>query len=838
MTVSAGSRDNRLGRSGQLEGQNWSSIPLRLGLIGTAMVIFQSSASLWIQSGTFWQPANLASSALAWTFSIACLLLAVMNRVPRRATWLVLVGLVGSLWISAFLQWRTTTPFTTWHPDNEMIGEYAAEALKHGYNPYSWNFSDAARVYRDQGVLYTYFLDGSSQNRVTYPALPTLLLVVFGRLGLGQARFISLVFHTILLTLLFFGTPARFRPLFALALFATRDFIYLTFTGIQDIVWSTLLVAMLLTWERPTLRAVLFGLACAYRQQPWVLAPFLLIHIWNTEGYGIERRSRIFRFIAVSLTTFLVINLQFILWDARGWVLGVFEPAYAAFNVASHGLGALTQYNLLPLPRSFFTFLQLSTLGLMLIVHWRHPHQVGASFWLFPAVFFWLFYRGLANYWLYWIPPLLFALTRYNWSEMPAIKSGTLWRQTLYFIALILGANLLMALYFIGQPAPISARLIYPHQSTDRYRVYQLSLKVANDSDQTFHPRFALQHDGTVPLPWEIQAGPDVLEPGQAARYVIETYSHPFFISNGAQVVISDGGGDYALRAVTDISADRTFSSPDLIRNPSFTVWLSTEAAPAGWSWEPPDEKASPLRTEMVGQEAALVMSVEQGSARLSQLVTFPDSFSILVYPTASGSDASDSGYGMELDDGRHQLRILFGDRDERGRLEQNVGYVVLRTVLNQWSNQEIHPAELYASFGWELPPYTIRNSQGLEFYAPQVRLSLLVYGEKATGIFGPIEQDPRFTSPEALVSAAIEHPDVYYVNLADEYRRQRNADLAENAYRQAIAYNNANAYAHNGLSQVLADAGRCLEAEQQHEIATLLAPGLQDRFEEIPSCR
>jgi uncharacterized membrane protein len=38
---------------------------------------------------------------------------------------------------------------------------------------------------------------------------------------------------------------------------------------------------MVLVWQRPTLRAVLFGLACAYRQQPWLVAPFLLICIWN-----------------------------------------------------------------------------------------------------------------------------------------------------------------------------------------------------------------------------------------------------------------------------------------------------------------------------------------------------------------------------------------------------------------------------------------------------------------------------------------------------------------------------------------------------------------------------
>ncbi|MFH1183743.1 MAG: hypothetical protein V1755_01725, partial [Chloroflexota bacterium] len=637
MTDSGLSDGNAPGQPSGLVGLSRSTIPLRLGLIGTGLVVFQAAASLWIQAGSYWQLAVLTFSATAWAFSIACFLLAMTARVPRVSQWIVLAGLVGSLWILASLQWQNATPFTTSHPDNEMIGEYAAEALRKGFNPYSWNFSDATRVYRDQGLLYTYFLDGSQQNRVTYPALPTLLLLAFGTIGLGQARIISLVFHSILLILLFFGAPVRFRSLFVLALFATRDFFYLALTGIQDIVWSTLLVAMLLAWKRPTLRGVLFGLACAYRQQPWILAPFLLIYVWNTEGNGTERRDRIVHFVGVSLGIFLLINLPFILWDVRGWVLGAFEPTYAAFNVASHGLGTLSQYNLLPLPRIFFTVLQLSFLALMIIVHWRHPRWVGMSFWIFPAIFFWMFYRGLTNHWEYWIPPLLFALTRHKWSGVDQLESRTRARQTKYFIAATLAANLLLAAFLVSRPPTISASLIYPLQSADSYSVFRLSLSVANHSDQLFRPRFSVQHDGTQPLPWDIQNGPEVLEPGESARYVISTYSYSFSIAKGAQLVISDGGGNYELRAVKDIAGEQTIVSPDLIINPAFTVWLFYAQTPAGWSWQPPDGNSPPLRTELVKEKNALVMSVDQGSARLSQTVTFPDSFSMQVYPTVSG---------------------------------------------------------------------------------------------------------------------------------------------------------------------------------------------------------
>jgi hypothetical protein len=807
-------------------------------LIGTGLVVLQTATSLWSLTGYFWEPGAFAMSALAWAFGIVYLVLGVIERQPRACQWLVLVGLVGSLWASAYLFWRTTTPSTVWHPDNEMISEYAAEALKQGYNPYSWNFTDATRVYRDSGHIYTYFLDGSKQNRVTYPALPTLLLLAFGSIGLGQARLVSLIFHSILLFIVFLGTPSRIRPLLVLAFFGMRAFMGLALTGNQDIVWSTLLVAMLLAWKRPTLRAVLFGLACAYRQQPWILAPFLLIYLWNTEGSGAERRSRILHFIALSLSTFLLLNLPFMLWDLRGWALGVFEPTYAAFAVYSHGLGAISQYNLLGLPRQFFTALQVSSLLLLLIIHWRHPRAVGTGFWIFPGIFFWLYYRGLANYWLYWIPPLVVALSRHRWSGLQRIDLPGRWRQTLVMAAGMLGANLLLAAYFLTRPPAISGSLIYPLQSWYGPSIYRLDVSVDNQSDRLFRPRFAVQHDGNEPLPWVIESGPETLKPGEASPYVISTDAYPFPMTNGAQLVISDAGGNYSLRAVENIPGDRTFLSPDLVVNPSFLVWSSPQQSPAGWSWEPAEADAIPLRAAVVDGQTALVMPADHGSARLSQMVTFPESFSIQVYPTGGGTDPGISGYGLELDDGQHQLRVLFGGADTRGLLETNVGYVVQRAALNQWSKQEIKPAELYALFGWEPPPYTVRNSQGLEFFARQVKLSLLLYGSKITGIFGPIEQDRLFASPDTLVATAIEHPDVYYVNLGNEYRRQRNFGLAEDAFRQAVAYNESNASAHDGLGRTLADEGRCVEAQEQLDAATQLDPGFRDPFAGILTCR
>lgn len=811
---------------GKIGGAAQSSILLRLGLICTGLVVLQTAASLWGFGESFWRPASLALSVAAWFFGMTCFVLAMVTRVPARAQWLILAGLVGALWGLAYIERLNDSPLTISHTDNEMISEYASEALKRANNPYTWNFTDHARVYRDRGLQVTTFLNGSVQNRVTYPALPTLTLIAFGALGLGGARDVSLVFLTLMLVLLFAGTPRRLRPVILLPLFVAKSFNLITLHGGQDIVWSALLVAMVLAWKRPTLRAVLFGLACAYRQQPWLAAPFLLIYLWNEPVDPEQTNARrplttmreilqhprlalndprlrgILYFTALSGGVFLLVNLPFMLWDLRAWVLGVFEPIYAAFNVYSQGLGALSQHNLAPFPRTFYTGLQFSALTLMLWIHLRHPRVVGQAFWVFPGIFFFFFYRGLTNYWIYWIPPLLIAVVRHRWHDLALTERNSRWYRTLIMVAIALIVNLLYGIFLLQRQPEITISLLYPLETYDERNIARLALTVTNTTDESLRPRFAVQFDGMQPLPWEIEAGPERLKPGESGEYIIRTFSRSrtFSIARGAQVVVTDASNDYRLRTVIDIPGDPTFNSPDRILNPSFTLWSPSQASPAAWSWSASEGDIIRPRFDMIDGRSSLVLSVQRGDWRLSQTVTFPDTFSIWVRPTDLANAPLEAPYGLEIDDGQHRLWVLFGDQAGISQTDENFGIVYMPAPVDQWSRQTINPPEYYARFGWELPDYTLRNRQGIEFAARQVTLSLLVSGTQVSQAFGAIEQAADFASPQALVADAIEHPDDYYVNMGNEYCRQRNYDLATIAFQQALQYNPANAHAQQGL--------------------------------------
>ncbi len=801
-------------------------ILLRLGLIGTGLVILQTSSLLWGPGEAFWRPTTLALSITAWFLGMTCFVLSMASRVPVFTQWLILMGMLGALWSSAYIERLNYSPLTVTHTDNEMIGEYGAEALKHGYNPYAWNFSDAARVYRDQGLSVTSFLDGSSQNRITYPALPTLTLIAFESIGFGGVREVNLVFNTLMLVLLFLGAPLLLRPVILLPVFVLRIFMPNGVGGVQDIVWSTLLVAMILAWKRPALRAVLFGLACAYRQQPWLVAPFLLIYLWNEPtdaGHTKSRRSqitvrkilrsprlvlndlrliRVLYFTAISCGVFLLINLPFILWDLHAWFLGVFEPTYAAFGIYSYSLAALAQTNLIPLPRIFFSVLQLSSLFLMLLVFWRHPHTVGQAFWIFPGIFFFLFYRGLTNYWLYWLPPLLLAVVRSQWYAPTHTGVGPHTRRTVNLIVLVLIFNLMYGVFLLQNQPLITTRLSYPLETYDEISIARLGLIVTNTTDKTLRPRFAVQFNGIQPLPWKIETGPERLKPGDSGQYIIRTFSRSraFSIIKGSQVVVTDASNDYTLRTVIDIPGDLTFNSPDRIVNPSFTIWSPSRLAPAVWLWSTSEGDVIQPRIESIDGRTALVLSVQRGEGRLSQTVTFPDTFSIWVRPKDSSSTLLQSPYGLELNDGQHRLQVLFSDQKGINQPDEDFGIIYMPAPLDQWSRQTINPPDLYNQFGWELPDYTLRNRQGIEFAARQVTLSLFVSNTGVSQAFGAIEQTADFASPQALVADAIKHPDSYYVNLGNEYCRQRNSDLAAMAFQHALQYYPASADARQGL--------------------------------------
>ncbi len=774
----------------------------RIGLLGAAFISFDTAILAWRQGPVFVYPLSALLSLAAWIVGIAASILALNTPFHRRWSWLMLVSMIGFGCTFALVNVQDAAPLTLPRADNEMIGRYALAALKSGQNPYSWNFSDMVRVFGNVGDERTPLLDGSYQNRLTYPALSVVLLWLFDRIGLGEARTIDLIFYIALISLIFVGTPDRFRPVILLPLAALKMLTPLALSGVQDVVWSALLVAMLLNWRRPILRAVLFGLAISFRQQPWFIAPFLLIALWHAPGTARDRLRRAAIFLAISGGLFVLINLPFALNDWEGWRLGAFEPAYAAFNVYSFGFGALSTTGIAPFPRTFYTIIQLSLLGGAIYLYARHPRAIGHLIWLVPPLFFWLYYRGLPNYWLFWIPPLLAAIVLPRGTDgrglprpypMPIVVGTRPAASAIYpaasvtsviIVALILIGDLGLAAHYLSLPPAITLTYAPPLLTVNYAQIGQLDVRVGNHSGRLFKPRFAVQWEpNNQALPWTILNGPESLAPGESAVYTISANEVPtkaIPIKQAAQVVVSDADGDYERRALATILPDTTPSRVDFdqIDNADFRYWPLDWDVPQSWLLQPTAYVEAHTTFDSSAPQAALTLTLDNPTLdrppaddpheltpiRLTQTITFPARFSIWVNPSEVMTEPLHEAYGVEIDDGAHHLWIVFGGAlhtiDHLAIDASAYTVVYLPAPLDTWSLQPIDLAGLYTQIGWTLPNPSPRLRYGVHYQAIQVRLSLI--GTSNTRIesiwhFGAIVSDPATADFDRMIGAALD---------------------------------------------------------------------------------
>jgi tetratricopeptide (TPR) repeat protein len=379
----------------------------------------------------------------------------------------------------------------------------------------------------------------------------------------------------------------------------------------------------------------------------------------------------------------------------------------------------------------------------------------------------------------------------------------------------LLVLNLLWgAAYFLRRP-PIGISYSLPLEVIDygEKLVDRLQVTVTNTGDADLAPRFAVQRDPSVQaLPWAIDSGPERLQPGQSGEYAIRAGVpiRAFLVRMGGQIVVTDAGGDYWQRVVQTIPPDKSFAYPDAIVNPEFKFWPAGGNAPEAWALQTTLGDSATAGLGLVEGKSGLTIQLDKTSAggdltiaRLAQTIPFLEEFAVWVYPTAPATDPLQRAYGLELDDGEHKLWVLFGDSDDQGELGKDWNYIYLPAPLNTWSRRVVHPRKLYDALGWQVPSFSLRRRNGLEYLARQIQLSLLVASQsESSGVFGLLEQEDPASASDGLVSEALAHPDVYYTNLGSEYHRQRNYDLAQDAYREALARDAANAEAHFGLAE------------------------------------
>lgn len=738
-----------------------------------------------------------------------------LRKLPDALRWLILLACIGELVMRSVVWVQTVSASELVIIDPGLYTDLSGELLLRGENPYAWDLTGAFDLYRTDYLGSTPKLNGANARDYPYPALPFLLTVPFQALNLPGIFLVSVAAHAAVLALLFLAAPRSVQPLILIPLVIGLDFTPLTLIGVVDIVWAALLTGVVVAWRMPTLRAVLFGLAAAFKQGPWLVVPFLIIRIWRDKGDG-SPIHRVVRFLAISGITFLIVNGPFIVWNPTAWLRGVSQPLRDdSIFFSQGGLSSLTQFGLVYLPKNYYLFAMLSVFGLLLFCYWRHYDALRDTCWIMPGIFMWFSYRSLMSYWAYWVFPLLATLA----TRTPPDKKSAgepAWGPTLAISSVVLGVLILVGIWASFSPTAVEVRPNLPLR-TVQGRITGMSVQVVNRSQRILTPRFALQnrYASGNPLPWYIDRGPRSLSPGQTAVYHISTErrDRSFFAHDTAQLVVTDAGGDYSLRGVATIQADSSFLWPDAIPNPAYRFWDSGLGVPIFWGLvaDPPGSgTVSPRNKAGRGALTLTLDADDKGLNRvaLESVITFPlHPFGIWVYSEPPAEVLSSVAYGLEIDDGEHQLWVLFGSQEYAGPLEEGQ-YVINYTVPSRtWVYQEIDVLAAYAEAGWPLPalrPTTYRDLD-MDFRLVHLRLLLAADGpvDDLQAYFGPIEQDNYRVEPQTLMAETLDDPTSYYIRLAESYVRGRNYSRALEAYQRALHYSPDNSQARDGMERV-----------------------------------
>ncbi len=403
----------------------WEQLILRLGFIATGVFSFNMALQAWQQGQiethreVLW--AVFAEYALAFTLLTAGML---PGAVLKRLSLLIPAALVLVLVVWFYV--KIEIALTIYGTDNLAFSQIAAERLRHGQNPFSVHDPSVIQTAADRFGVPRTFLTSTTDGRplsnlMSWPAGSVLVFVPAVFLGVGDMRWVVVAFEIAVLAALWLRASAALRPLIVIPLAVDPD-LFLQFTGggVVDFVWvlPVLASAIALYGRRYGWAALLYGLAAGTKQQPWLLAPFLVIWIWHMHGkLPLRARGRaVAEFGAIAAAGFLVLNVPFMVWDFGGWYRGVMLPFNAQLVPFGSGISLLTQTGAAELSKDFYSAATFGVWGVLLLAYALHFRTLKHAVWLAPAIIMWFGYRSLQNYFIYWTPMMLVALMAW-WEE-------------------------------------------------------------------------------------------------------------------------------------------------------------------------------------------------------------------------------------------------------------------------------------------------------------------------------------------------------------------------------------------------------------------------------------
>jgi hypothetical protein len=334
-------------------------------------------------------------------------------------------GVVAVMTLLALgLAW-TSNIFPRLGSDVIAFSSYAAELVANGQNPFAMSMGPSADLpgHPDQWTLRA---DGSRVTAWSYPG-GSLWLYGAQYLAIGRGpigiRLTSIIGVTVLGVAMIEWLPTPYQIAGPLSLIAAQNEWLAAAGGLNDMWWVLPTAGSLVLWarDRRVAAAVVLGIACAMKQQPWPIAGFLAIWVWKERDSVKDFARTGGTYAAAGLGMFLVLNLPWMLAGPGAWLGSVLVPISTASSpLISTGVGVAVLNTAVDgtVPYAVFGLLLPAVIVASLAAYWAWFETLRWAAWVSPAVILFFSSRSLPSY-FHWILPLALLALFARYSQLP-----------------------------------------------------------------------------------------------------------------------------------------------------------------------------------------------------------------------------------------------------------------------------------------------------------------------------------------------------------------------------------------------------------------------------------
>lgn len=439
--------------------------------------------------------------------------------------------------------------------DSIAFGQYAAQLVLHGVNPYVSSMLPALAEFRVPSTFATHYLTGHIMTSMSYPAGSFLLYVPFLLIWHTQAAVVvDTGFWIATLALLWVVLPKDLRFVaglfFGIALYS--DYVI---GGVTDVLYLPFLIVAVWRWDRfgdATERSlarwvgpVAMGLAMSVKQTPWFFVPFLVVGVaLEAHARGNKWLTSGARYAGVAGGVFVLVDLPWIIANPGAWWSGSVAPLLDQFVPMGEGLINISLVQRLGGGMlEGYTIAGAAVLGLaFLAFSFRYEHVKQIWILLVVACFYFT-PRSLGNYLITMLPVALVAATTVGPAPMRAVFRR--WRGVSLGSSVLLWGAASAVVGAIGlslfSPAPLGLQIDHVQTNGQMNAVVSTTVSVTNNTGQAQAAYFTANVNGYVTNFWHpLGARSNTLEvllsPHQVRRITLEApdvlsmpiISHPF----------------------------------------------------------------------------------------------------------------------------------------------------------------------------------------------------------------------------------------------------------------------------------------------------------------------